>query len=279
MRSWKVAFAAIAVAVIVIAFLVLRRGDALIGGTAGAATPNPATIAMPVPVTKIVKKAVPIYLDYSARTESIRNIALQAKVSGYIRQQHVPELRHQEGDCFTRSIRATSRPRWIKRRRRRNATRPLSTMRTPISTAGRRLPKAATSPRTPSTSAPVPRSRPRPRWRWIRPPSGRPSSTSATRKSARHSPDVSVGTKLRSAPLSASPAPLNTLVQQSSTSIQPERDGPRRDPEGARRREGRSRHPSAGRDAGAPRRRADFHRQCGRSLNWHHRRARDHRQL
>jgi membrane fusion protein, multidrug efflux system len=91
MRSWKVAFAAIAVAVIVIAFLALRRGDALIGGTAGAATPNPATIAMPVPVTKIVKKAVPIYLDYSARTESIRNIALQAKVSGYIRQQHVPD--------------------------------------------------------------------------------------------------------------------------------------------------------------------------------------------
>jgi membrane fusion protein, multidrug efflux system len=69
MRSWKVAFAAIAVAVIVIAFLVLRRGDALIGGTAGAATPNPATIAMPVPVTKIVKKAVPIYLDYSARAD------------------------------------------------------------------------------------------------------------------------------------------------------------------------------------------------------------------
>jgi membrane fusion protein, multidrug efflux system len=91
MRSWKIAFAAIAVAVIVIAVLVLRRGDALIGGTAGAATPNPATIAMPVPVTKIVKKAVPIYLDYSARTESIRNIALQAKVSGYIRQQHVPD--------------------------------------------------------------------------------------------------------------------------------------------------------------------------------------------
>jgi len=91
MRSWNVAFATIAVVVIVIAFLVLRRGDALIGVTAGAAAPNPATIAMPVPVTKIVKKAVPIYLDYSARTESIRNIALQAKVSGYIRQQHVPD--------------------------------------------------------------------------------------------------------------------------------------------------------------------------------------------
>jgi multidrug efflux system membrane fusion protein len=91
MRSWKIALAATAVAVVAIAFVVVRRGDTLIGGTAGAATPNPATIAMPVPVTKIVKKAIPIYLEYSARTESIRNISLQAKVSGYIRQQHVPD--------------------------------------------------------------------------------------------------------------------------------------------------------------------------------------------
>jgi multidrug efflux system membrane fusion protein len=91
MRSWKIVLAATAVAVIVIGFVVLRRGDALMGGTAGAATPNPATMAMPVPVATIVKKAIPIYLDYSARTESIRNISLQAKVSGYIRQQHVPD--------------------------------------------------------------------------------------------------------------------------------------------------------------------------------------------
>jgi membrane fusion protein, multidrug efflux system len=91
MRSWKIAFAASAVAVIVIAFVVLRRGEALIGNSAGAATPNLAAVAMPVPVATIVKKAIPIYLDYSARTESIRNIALQAKVSGYIRQQHVAD--------------------------------------------------------------------------------------------------------------------------------------------------------------------------------------------
>ncbi len=93
MPSWKkTAIAATAFAVIVIAFVVvLRRSDALIGGTAGAATPNPATIAMPVPVTKVVKKEIPIYQDYSARTESIRNISLQAKISGYIRQQHVSD--------------------------------------------------------------------------------------------------------------------------------------------------------------------------------------------
>jgi multidrug efflux system membrane fusion protein len=91
MRSWKFAFAATAVAAIVIGLVVLRRGETLIGNTAGAATPNPAAIAMPVPVATIVKKAIPIYLDYSARTESVGNISLQAKVPGYIRRQHIPD--------------------------------------------------------------------------------------------------------------------------------------------------------------------------------------------
>src|SRR5258705_244849 len=91
MRSWKIIIAAAAVAVIGITVVVVRRDNALLGGAAGAATPNPATMAMPVPVTKIFKKEIPIYLDYSARTESIRNISLQAKVSGYIQQQHIPD--------------------------------------------------------------------------------------------------------------------------------------------------------------------------------------------
>ena len=91
MRSWKIAFVATAVAAIVIGLVVLRHGEALIGNTAGAATPNPAAVAMPVPVATIVKKAMPIYLDYSARTESVANISLQAKVSGYIQQQHVAD--------------------------------------------------------------------------------------------------------------------------------------------------------------------------------------------
>ena len=91
MRSWKIAVAAIAVIVMVIGFVALRRGEMQVGSAAGAATPNPAAVAMPVPVTTIFKKAVPIYLDYSARTESIRNISLQAKVSGYIRSQQVAD--------------------------------------------------------------------------------------------------------------------------------------------------------------------------------------------
>ena len=81
MRSWKLAFAATAVAAIVIGFVALRRGETLIGNTAGAATPNPAAIAMPVPVATIVKKAIPIYLDYSARTESIRELTITRRFS------------------------------------------------------------------------------------------------------------------------------------------------------------------------------------------------------
>jgi membrane fusion protein, multidrug efflux system len=54
---------------------------------AGAATPNPAMQAMPVPVAKVVKKTLPIYLEYSARTESLGNVTLQAKVSGYLKEQ------------------------------------------------------------------------------------------------------------------------------------------------------------------------------------------------
>jgi membrane fusion protein, multidrug efflux system len=59
-------------------------------GGAGAAQ-SPATMAMPVPVTAIVKKTIPIYFEYSARTESIRDISLQAKIAGYVQQQHVPD--------------------------------------------------------------------------------------------------------------------------------------------------------------------------------------------
>jgi len=43
--------------------------------------------AMPVPVASVIKKTIPVYLDYSARTESIREVSLQAKVAGYIQAQ------------------------------------------------------------------------------------------------------------------------------------------------------------------------------------------------
>ena len=56
----------------------------------GAPVPGSAS-AIPVPVTPVVKRTIPIYLDYSARTEAIRNVTLLAKATGYVQKQHVPD--------------------------------------------------------------------------------------------------------------------------------------------------------------------------------------------
>ncbi|PPQ37293.1 efflux RND transporter periplasmic adaptor subunit [Rhodoblastus acidophilus] len=53
-------------------------------GEAHAAAP---AFVMPVPVASVVKKTIPVTLDYSARTESLQNVTLQTRVSGYLMQQ------------------------------------------------------------------------------------------------------------------------------------------------------------------------------------------------
>ena len=91
MRHLKIGLiATAAIAVVATGVVFLYKGKALVGDTAGAATP-PHMMAMPVPVTNVVKKDIPIYLEYSARTEAIRNITLQAKIQGYILRQNVPD--------------------------------------------------------------------------------------------------------------------------------------------------------------------------------------------
>ena len=70
--------------------------DRLMPGKAGAAppaaaTPAPAPFLMPVPIVRAVKRSIPITLDYAARTESIRAISLQAKVSAFLVSQAVPD--------------------------------------------------------------------------------------------------------------------------------------------------------------------------------------------
>jgi multidrug efflux system membrane fusion protein len=74
---------------------ILAAGAALFistrGGTNNAVAAAPPAFAMPVPVADVVKKTLPIYLDYSARTESIRNVGLQAKISGYVQEQPVAD--------------------------------------------------------------------------------------------------------------------------------------------------------------------------------------------
>ncbi|MFD1987508.1 efflux RND transporter periplasmic adaptor subunit [Mesorhizobium newzealandense] len=89
MRKWKIALGtAVALGAISVASVhLLDMGNvSLNAGTAGAA-PAPAAFVMPVPVVSVVKKTIPIYLDYAARTEPIRNITLQARIPGYLQEQ------------------------------------------------------------------------------------------------------------------------------------------------------------------------------------------------
>jgi membrane fusion protein, multidrug efflux system len=70
--------------------LAARELPEFISGKAGAATSAPA-MAMPVPVSKVVKKTIAVYFDYSARTEALQNVTLQARIAGYLEQQVVPD--------------------------------------------------------------------------------------------------------------------------------------------------------------------------------------------
>jgi membrane fusion protein, multidrug efflux system len=94
MQKWKVALGAAAVVAAGVAVYVATRDGA---ERAVAATPPQ---AMPVPVSDVVKKTIPIYLEYSARTESIRNVSLQAKIAGYVHDQPVADGADVEKDAL-----------------------------------------------------------------------------------------------------------------------------------------------------------------------------------
>lgn len=90
MRIWKIT-TAVAVIAAAAAYVHFNGEPAFLNGLiskpADAAAPAQAMQAMPVPVATVVKKTLPVYLDYTARAEAIRSVALQAKVSGYILEQ------------------------------------------------------------------------------------------------------------------------------------------------------------------------------------------------
>jgi membrane fusion protein, multidrug efflux system len=86
MRPVKFSLAALATIAVVAVAGVRIAGERADGG-AHADAPPPAMMAMPVPVVSVVKKTLPIYLDYPGRIESIRSITLQPRVSGYIESQ------------------------------------------------------------------------------------------------------------------------------------------------------------------------------------------------
>jgi multidrug efflux system membrane fusion protein len=47
--------------------------------------------AMPVPVAPVVRRTVPVYLDYIGTTEAIRTVTLQAQVTGYLANRGAPD--------------------------------------------------------------------------------------------------------------------------------------------------------------------------------------------
>jgi membrane fusion protein, multidrug efflux system len=57
-------------------------------GDAGAPVPV-SPPALPVPVVAVDQQTVPIYLDFVATTEAIRNVTLQAKITGYLASRPV----------------------------------------------------------------------------------------------------------------------------------------------------------------------------------------------
>jgi multidrug efflux system membrane fusion protein len=89
MRVLRLSLAAVATIAIVAVVGVRIAGERADGATESAA--RPAMMAMPVPVVSVVKKTLPIYLEYPGRIESIRSIALQARASGYIESQLAPD--------------------------------------------------------------------------------------------------------------------------------------------------------------------------------------------
>ena len=84
-------------------YLLAQQGWGVGSTTAGAAPSAQVPQAMPVPVVGVVKKTIPIYLDYAARTEAIRNVTLRAKASGYLQAQPVSDGADvKEGDLLYR---------------------------------------------------------------------------------------------------------------------------------------------------------------------------------
>ena len=265
-------------------FIVLRQGDALLGGTAGAATPSPAAPAMPVPVARIVKKDDPdlsglfgahgIDPQHHAPGQGARVISCSST------SRTAPTSR--KAICSTRSIRATSRRRSIRPRRRCNATRRRSTMRARnldrgtdarqerLSRQGQLRPahqrRAAGRSGAGDGSGRRPHGRAQSRLygnpRAVRrPPRPQPGSGRHADQRRRHAVEHA------------------GAARSDLCHLQSERDGPGRDPEGAG---GRARSTAEillpGETQPRHEGRADLHRQYGRSLDRHHRRARDHRQ-
>lgn len=78
--------AAIAVSLAAVGFVLLDSS-----GHGAARAPASSPPPMPVPVAAVVQRTVPVYLPFVGTTEAIRNITLEAQVTGYLDSQSVPD--------------------------------------------------------------------------------------------------------------------------------------------------------------------------------------------
>ncbi|WP_185732214.1 efflux RND transporter periplasmic adaptor subunit [Burkholderia sp. Bp8963] len=86
-RSTVIA-AAIAVAIALCVPLLVPRGAQR---AAGDPPPSRPAAVLDVPVTPVVARTVPVYLEYVGTTDAIRTVTLQAQVTGYLLKQAVPD--------------------------------------------------------------------------------------------------------------------------------------------------------------------------------------------
>src|SRR5260370_18742145 len=90
MRIGKVGLVAAALAIALVLGILLFAGS----GTRRAASRPPRatqTDAIEVPVTPVVERTVPVYLEYVGTTDAIRTVTLQAQVTGYLLRRVVPD--------------------------------------------------------------------------------------------------------------------------------------------------------------------------------------------
>lgn len=97
-RRWLIA--ACLVIALAAGFLLFRGGRS--GEAAGdGQPPQQQAQAMPVPVAPVVKKTVPIYLEYIGTASAIRAVTLQAQVTGYLQKVAMPDgAEVKEGDLL-----------------------------------------------------------------------------------------------------------------------------------------------------------------------------------
>ncbi|MFZ0495392.1 MAG: efflux RND transporter periplasmic adaptor subunit [Methylocella sp.] len=88
LKSGLVFAAGFVLAVLVVVFL-FKGGDT--DNAAGNPPRASRSAAMEVPVTPVVKKTVPVYLEYVGTTDAIRTVTLQALVTGYLLKRTVSD--------------------------------------------------------------------------------------------------------------------------------------------------------------------------------------------